>query len=72
MFGKSQKLVGQPIVKFTKTGRAAALPAPLVPPALFTLVRPTDVWRENSNALKCLDTLVFLVCEQVVISEQGY
>ena len=31
MFGKSEKLVGQPIVKFTKTGRAASLHAPLVP-----------------------------------------
>ena len=28
------KVVGQPMLNFTKTGGAAALPAPLVPPAL--------------------------------------
>ena len=29
--------MGQPIVSFRKTGRAAALPAPLVPPALVSV-----------------------------------
>ena len=35
LYGNIQKLVGKPIVNFANTGRAATLPAPLVPPALL-------------------------------------
>ena len=60
LYGNSQKLVGHAISNFTKSGRAAALPAQQVPPALnYCSVTQLKYVATKKIWIKCYRSIYF-------------